>query len=39
METESGVATVDAPFVLGAEPDFRGDRGFYEALGHALIVR
>jgi len=34
-----GVATVDAPFVLGTEPDFRGDRSFYEALGRALIVR
>lgn len=31
-----GVATVDAPFVLGTEPDFRGDRSFYEAFAHAL---
>ena len=31
-----GVATVDAPFVLGTEPDFRGDRSFYEAFAHAI---
>jgi hypothetical protein len=31
-----GVATVDAPFILGTEPDFRGDRSFFEAFIHAL---
>ncbi|MFK8001707.1 MAG: hypothetical protein AB8H86_19085 [Polyangiales bacterium] len=27
-----GVATVDAPFMLGAEPDFRGATNFYQAV-------
>lgn len=27
-----GVATVDAPFILGAEPDFRGATNFYQAV-------
>ena len=27
-----GVATVDAPFMLGSEPDFRGATNFYQAL-------
>lgn len=31
-----GVATVPAPFILGTEPDFRGDRSFFEALAHAI---
>jgi hypothetical protein len=31
-----GVATVDAPFVLGTAPDFRGATSFYEALYHLV---
>lgn len=31
-----GVATVDAPFILGSEPDFRGDTSFFEAFRHAV---
>lgn len=31
-----GVATVDAPFVLGTEPDFRGATSFYEAVYHLI---
>jgi hypothetical protein len=27
-----GVATVNAPFMLGAEPDFRGATNFYQAV-------
>jgi hypothetical protein len=31
-----GVADVDAPFMLGAEPDFRGDTNFYQAVYHLI---
>lgn len=31
-----GVASVDAPFMLGTAPDFRGATSFYEALFHLL---
>jgi hypothetical protein len=30
------VAYVDAPFMLGSEPDFRGATSFYEALFHLI---
>lgn len=36
MRPFCGVSTVDAPFMLGASPDFRGDTNFYEALWHAI---
>lgn len=33
-----GVATVDAPFVLGAEPDFRGATNFYQAVYQIVVA-
>lgn len=32
-----GVAHVDAPFVLGTEPDFRGATNFYQAVYQVLV--
>lgn len=34
MRPFCGVRTVDAPFMLGSAPDFRGATSFYEALYH-----
>lgn len=31
-----GVASIDAPFFLGAAPDFRGDTDFYQAVYHLV---
>ena len=36
MRPFCGVRGVDAPFMLGAAPDFRGATSFYEALFHVL---
>ena len=36
MRPFCGVRTVDAPFMLGSAPDFRGATSFYEALFHLL---
>jgi hypothetical protein len=36
MRPFCGVRTIDAPFMLGSAPDFRGATSFYEALFHLL---
>jgi hypothetical protein len=36
MRPFCGVRTVDAPFMLGAQPDFRGATSFYEAVYHVF---
>ena len=33
-----GVATVDAPFLLGTEPDFRGATNFYQAVYQIFVT-
>jgi hypothetical protein len=36
MRPFCGVSTVDAPFMLGTQPDFRGATSFYEAVYHVF---
>jgi hypothetical protein len=36
MRPFCGVSSVDAPFMLGSAPDFRGATSFYEALYHLV---